>query len=50
MFINYADLTLARTFAIGPDRFEFRAGVFNVFNHQNLLAVGIINVVGNPPL
>jgi outer membrane receptor protein involved in Fe transport len=48
MFINYADLTVARTFAIGPDRFEFRADVFNVFNNQNLLAGGYINLVGNP--
>ncbi len=48
MFINYADFTLARTFAIGPDRFEFRADVFNVFNNQNLLAGGYINLVGNP--
>jgi outer membrane receptor protein involved in Fe transport len=47
MFINYADLTVARTFAIGPDRFEFRADVFNVFNNQNLLASGYINLVGN---
>jgi len=48
MFINYADFTLARTFPIGPDRFEFRADVFNVFNNQNLLAGGYINLVGNP--
>ena len=30
------------------DRIEFRADVFNVFNNQNLLAGGYINLVGNP--
>jgi outer membrane receptor protein involved in Fe transport len=48
MFINYADITLARSFAIGPDRIEVRADVFNAFNNWNLLAGGYINLVGNP--
>ena len=30
------------------DHIEFRADVFNVFNNQNLLAGGYINLVGNP--
>jgi hypothetical protein len=47
-FINYADVTLARTFAIGPDKIEIRADVFNAFNNQNLLAAGYIAIVGNP--
>jgi hypothetical protein len=47
MFINYADLTMAKQFEVGPDRLEFRADVFNVFNNQNLLAGGYINLVGN---
>jgi outer membrane receptor protein involved in Fe transport len=47
MFINYADLTLARQIAIGSDHIEVRADVFNVFNNQNLLAGGYINFVGN---
>lgn len=48
MFINYADLTLARNFNVGGDRIEVRADVFNVFNNKNLLAGGYINLVGNP--
>ena len=48
MFMNYADLSLARSFPIGPDRFEVRADVFNVFNNWNLLSGGYINLVGNP--
>jgi outer membrane receptor protein involved in Fe transport len=48
MFINFADLTLARVFEVGPDRFEVRADVFNLFNNQNLIADGYINLVGNP--
>ncbi len=47
MFINYADLTLA-AFEVGSDRIEVRADVFNLFNNQNLLADGYINLVGNP--
>jgi hypothetical protein len=47
MFINYADLSLARTFNVADDRIEFRADIFNVFNNQNLLAGGYINLVGN---
>jgi hypothetical protein len=47
-FINYADLTLARQIAIGADHIEVRADMFNVFNNQNLLAGGYINLVGNP--
>jgi hypothetical protein len=47
MFINYADLSLARNFEVGSDRIEFRADVFNLFNNQNLLAGGYINLVGN---
>jgi len=47
-FINYMDLTLARRFPIGEDHLEFRADVFNIFNAQNLLAGGYINLVGNP--
>ena len=48
MFINYADLTLARTFAIGADKIEFRADMFNAFNNWNLISDGYIGVVGNP--
>ena len=48
MFINYADLTMGKQFQVGADRMEFRADVFNVFNNQNLLAGGYINLVGNP--
>jgi hypothetical protein len=47
-FINYADLTLARIFEVGPDRIEIRADMFNAFNNQNLLAGGYIAIVGNP--
>ena len=47
-FINYADLTLARIFAVGPDRIEIRADMFNAFNNQNLLAAGYIALVGQP--
>ena len=47
-FINYADLTMGKQFPIGEDHIEFRADVFNVFNNQNLLAGGYINLVGNP--
>lgn len=47
MFINYADLTMAKQFEVGSDRIEFRADVFNVLNNQNLLAGGYINLVGN---
>jgi Carboxypeptidase regulatory-like domain/TonB dependent receptor len=47
-FINYADLTLARQIAVGEDHIELRADMFNVFNNQNLLAGGYINLVGNP--
>jgi len=48
MFMNWADISLARTFAVGPDRIEFRADVFNMFNNWNLLSGGYINLVGNP--
>jgi hypothetical protein len=48
MFLNYADLSIARSFSVGPDRIEVRADVFNVFNNWNLLAGGYINFVGNP--
>lgn len=48
MFINYADLTLGKKFPVGKDHVEFRADVFNMFNNQNLLAAGYINLVGNP--
>ncbi|HUQ86147.1 MAG TPA: TonB-dependent receptor [Vicinamibacterales bacterium] len=48
MFINYADLTLGKQFAVGSDHIEFRADVFNLLNNQNLLAGGYINLVGNP--
>jgi hypothetical protein len=47
MFINYADLTLGKQFAVGQDHLEFRADVFNLLNNQNLLAGGYINLVGN---
>ena len=47
-FINYADMTLARTFSVGSDKIEIRADMFNVFNNQNLLAGGYIALVGNP--
>jgi hypothetical protein len=48
MFMNWADVSLARTFRLGEDRLEFRADMFNAFNNQNLLAGGYINLVGNP--
>jgi hypothetical protein len=50
MFINYADLTLAKQVPIGSDHLEIRADVFNVFNNQNLLAGGYqqLALVGNP--
>jgi hypothetical protein len=48
MFLNYADLSLARSIRLGADRIEVRADVFNVFNNWNLLAGGYINLVGNP--
>ena len=47
-FINYADVTLARTFGLGPDKIEIRADMFNAFNAQNLLAGGYIALIGNP--
>ncbi|HYU77922.1 MAG TPA: carboxypeptidase regulatory-like domain-containing protein [Vicinamibacterales bacterium] len=47
-FIHYIDLSLARTFAVGEDKVEFRADAFNAFNNQNLISDGYINVVGNP--
>jgi hypothetical protein len=47
-FINYADLTIARNFAVASDKIEFRADVFNVFNNFNLLSAGYIGLVGNP--
>ena len=50
MFINYADITLARTFNVAKDRLEFRADMFNAFNNQNLIADGYINLVGNARL
>ena len=34
-------------FPVGPDHLEFRADVFNLFNNQNLLAGGYVNLVGN---
>lgn len=46
--MNWADISLARAFAVGPDRIEFRADVFNVLNNWNLLSGGYINLVGNP--
>ena len=45
---NNADLTLGKQFPIGGDKIEFRADVFNMFNNQNLLSGGYINLVGNP--
>jgi hypothetical protein len=48
MFINFADLTLARAFSIRQDKLEVRADVFNAFNNKNLLAGGYINLVNNP--
>ncbi len=47
-FINYADVSLARSFAMGSDKIEIRADMFNAFNNQNLLAGGYIGLVGNP--
>jgi outer membrane receptor protein involved in Fe transport len=47
-FINYADITLARSFPVGPNKLEVRADMFNAFNNQNLLAGGYIALVGNP--
>ena len=48
MFMNWADLTFGKQFPVGSDHIEFRADVFNMFNNQNLLAGGYINLVGNP--
>ncbi len=45
-FINYADLSLARVFAVGTDKIEVRAEMFNAFNNQNLLAGGYSNRLG----
>ncbi len=45
-FINYTDMTLSRTFAVGNDRLEFRADAFNVFNNWNLTADGYVNNLG----
>lgn len=45
-FINYTDMTLSRTFQVGPDRLEFRADAFNVFNNWNLTADGYVGIVG----
>ena len=47
MFMNYADLTIGKQFPVGSDHIEFRADVFNMFNNQNLLSGGYINLVGN---
>ena len=47
-FINFADITLSRSFAVASDKIEFRADVFNVFNNFNLLSAGYIGLVGNP--
>jgi outer membrane receptor protein involved in Fe transport len=47
MFMNWADLTFGKQFPVGNDHLEFRADVFNLFNNQNLLAGGYINLVGN---
>jgi len=47
MFINYADVTVARAFAIGPNKIEVRADMFNAFNNQNLLSDGYFNQLGN---
>jgi TonB dependent receptor-like, beta-barrel len=47
MFINYGDVTLSRTIAVGPDRIEIRADMFNALNNHNLLSSGYINLVGN---
>jgi outer membrane receptor protein involved in Fe transport len=47
MFMNWADLTIGKQFPVGADHIEFRADVFNMFNNQNLLAGGYINLVGN---
>lgn len=43
--INYTDITFARIFAVGEDRIEFRADIFNAFNNWNLIADGYVNVV-----
>jgi hypothetical protein len=40
-------LTFGKQFPVGNDHLEFRADVFNLFNNQNLLAGGYINLVGN---
>jgi hypothetical protein len=47
MFMNWADMSIARTFAVGEDRIEFRADMFNAFNNQNLLSGGYIGLVGD---
>ncbi len=48
-FINYADVSLARVFAVGTDKIEVRAEMFNAFNNQNLLSGGYqtLALVGN---
>ena len=43
--INFTDITFARIFAVGEDRIEFRADIFNAFNNWNLIADGYVNVV-----
>jgi outer membrane receptor protein involved in Fe transport len=50
MFINYADLTLAKQVPVGNDHLEVRADAFNIFNNQNLLAGGYqqLALVGTP--
>ena len=39
---------LPRTFAVGADKIEIRADMFNVFNNQNLLAGGYIGAGREP--
>lgn len=46
-FINYLDLTLARTVSVASDRLELRIDAFNVFNDQNFVSDGYIGIVGN---
>jgi outer membrane receptor protein involved in Fe transport len=46
--VRYADLMLARTFAVGSkDKVEVRADVFNLFNNENFTSDGYIGIIGN---
>ena len=46
-FINYMDVSLARTLDVAKDRLELRIDAFNVGNAQNFVSDGYIGIVGN---